>query len=509
VDRLIEEQRIAREQEQLMAKQYNESIASADKLFQDKDYAGARIAYQKALQVKPGDSYASQKLTSIDNILAAEMAGRQKQVEDSYRSAMERGTASLMARDFSAATTAFQEALAIKPSDHSARSKLAETEALKKQQQESIAAEQARKKKYDNLISAADQFLAQNNYAPARVSYEQALEIMPAEAYPRQKIDEIIKRTAEQERQLAEKQANDHAYSLALANADKYYKAKDYQQARDEYARALQLKPDEILPKNKQAEMENLISLRQKEQNEAKARVDAYTAAMKAGNASFGSKDYASARISYTEALNHMPGDALAGDQIKKIDYILAEAAKVKQAEAARKASYESFIKSADNAYDAGNYTGAKEDYKKALALEPTSAYAKQRIARIDEINKTLARTTGNAASSPVTSRPKVVAAIPMGELNFKSESEKQKYLDELKQKYPDGITLEKYSEQNKETYRYIVVRDNQAQEFRAIKFTTFSGSQYSVNGKPITQQYFLSQTRPRQGETYQEINMQ
>jgi hypothetical protein len=101
------------------------------------------------------------------------------------------------------------------------------------------------------------------------------------------------------------------------------------------------------------------------------------------------------------------------------------------------------------------------------------------------------------------------VAAIPMGELSFKNESERQNYLDELKQKYPSGITLEKYKEQYKETNRYIIIRNDQAQEFRHVSYTTYSGALYSVNGKPITQQYFLSQIKIRPGESFKEIDMQ
>ncbi len=509
VDKLIEEQRKLIEKEQFMAGQYKEVIASADKAFNDKDYAAAKVSYNKALQIKPGDGYANQKISSIDNILAAELAKKLQQTEDAYKNAMDRGSNALVLKDYKLAKDAFQEALTVKPSDVSAKTKLAETDLLIKQAQEKIAADQARKKKYEEAVKAADQYLVQKDFANAKTYYEQALDFIPGEVYPRQKLDEVAKAIAEKERILAEKQAIENAYIVALASGDKYFKAKDYALARDEYSRALKLKPQETLPKNKLTEIDNLIRLRQQEQDQAKARADAYTAAMNAGNSLFDKKEYVAAKASYAEALKQMPGDVLANDQIKKIDYLLAEADKQKQAEATRKASYEYLIKSADNAYDEGKYTAAKDDYKKALTIEPTSVYAKQRIARIDEINRTLSQSKVNSNTQGAASKPKIAAAIPMAELNFKTESERQKYLDELKMKYPDGITLEKYKEQYKETYRYIIIRDSQAQEYRLIKFTTYNGAQYSVNGKPITQQYFLSQVKTRQGEKFQEMDMQ
>jgi tetratricopeptide (TPR) repeat protein len=495
--------------EQAIARQYNEAVATADKAFTGKNYSDAKISYTRALQLKPGDPYASQRMVTVDNAMAAELAIRQKQVEESYKTAMDKGTSSMLTKDYKSAREAFTQALAVKPADASARQKLAEADLLQKQEQDKLMAEQTKKRKYEETIKAADQFLSQKNFINAKFSYEQALSIMPAESYPKQKLDETLKAIAEQEKSLADQKARDAAYNLALVNADKYFKAKDYYQARDEYKRALSLKPNEVLPGNKLAEMENLIRIKEKEQADAKAKTDAYTLAINAGNTAFGLKDYISARNSYTEALKFMPGDLLATDQIKKINYLLAEAEKVKKAEQDKKAAYEALIASADKLYDAGTYPTAKESYKKALTFEPNSAYAKQRIARIDEINRVLSQTPAktNTQSSAVTH--KVVAAIPMGELNFKNESERQRYLDELMKKYPSGITLEKYKEQYKEIYRYIIIRENQAHEFRHIKFTTYSGAQYSMNGKPITQQYFLSQVKPRQGESYKEIDMQ
>ncbi len=97
--------------------------------------------------------------------------------------------------------------------------------------------------------------------------------------------------------------------------------------------RAISLKPGEDYPKTRLAELENLLMTLQQEQAAAKSRADAYAAAINMGNAQFSGKDYAAARVSYSEALKQLPDDKLAREQIEKIDYILSEQEKQKQAE--------------------------------------------------------------------------------------------------------------------------------------------------------------------------------
>jgi tetratricopeptide (TPR) repeat protein len=511
VNGMIDEQQKEREQAQITDNQYKEVISVADQLFNERDYSNAREAYAKAVRIKAGDTYATQRISAIDAIFATEKIEKQKEIEATYSSAMTSGTSALIKKDYNTAKTAFQEALKIKPNDASAYTKLAETESLIVQEQARTSAEQDRTKKYDEYIVAADQLMKQGSYSDAKTKYEQALTMMPGQSYPRQKLDEIAKVVTEQERLASQKQANELAYSQAITNADRFGKAKDYDQARDEYNRALVFKPDESYPKDKAAEMVNLILIRQQEKNEATAKSEAYTIAMNNGNTLFAKKDYDAAKNSYNEALKNKPNDLLASEQIRKADNLIAGLEKQKQAEEARKKTYTDLIASADNSFDAGSFTEAKENYKKALIYEPGSVYAKQRISRIDEITKALAqsRTPGSTGTTGSAATTKVIAAIPMGELSFKTESERQKYLEELKNKYPAGVTLEIYRGKSKETMRYIVIREEKAQEFRQIQFMSYNGFEYSVNGKPITQQYFLSQVKSRPGENYKEIELQ
>jgi tetratricopeptide (TPR) repeat protein len=441
---LLELQQKNQELEEQKKNQYKESVAAADRLFNSGDLAGARNSYMALFQIRPGDPYASQKIAAIDNLISAKETRRLKESDSAYSSIMSKGVDFLQVKELGKAREAFQQALTIKPGDVSATSKLREIDLLIAQEQERIAGEQAKKKNYDDVLAKSDQFMTQKQYTEAKAGYEEALTLMPGETYPRRKLDEISSMLNEQEKAVAAKVAADNAYALAIRNGDKCFKARDYNKAKDEFTRAITLKPDETYPKTRLSDTENLIRIQQEELAQAKERADSYAKAMNEGNSQFTLKNYIAARNSYMEALKIMPEDKLSREQIARINKILS----------------------------------------------PKS------------------QTLQNTASSDA-GQNKTKAAVSPGDLKFKTKSELQVYLDELKKKYPSGITLEKYHEQYKETFRYIVIRDNQALDYRQIKFLTYNGLQYSVNGKPITQQYFLSQVKTRQGESFQEIEMQ
>jgi tetratricopeptide (TPR) repeat protein len=445
VDKMIQEQKKSMEQEQLALNQYKEGVTAADKLFNAGDLPAARKAFTDLYKIKPGDPYASQKISSIDDLLAVQLAKKQKDTDDAYSNVMTKGTGLMVQKDYNRAIEAFRQALTIRQGDLNASNKLKEAEMLIAQEQDRVASEKAKKKSYDDNIARGDQFMTLKNYSGARQSFEEALMTMPGESYPREKLDEITQIMNEQARIQNEKQAAENAYSIAIISGDKYFKAKDYLRSKDEYTRASSLKPEADLPKSRITEIDNIIKIQEQEQAQAKARADAYTRAMNEGNMQLTGKNYAAAKISYLEALKVMPDDKLAKEQVARIDKILLS------------------IK--------------KPVVKKEVV-----------------------------AAAPVE-KPKVNNAL--SELNFKTESERQYYLDELKKKYPAGITLEKYTEQYKEILRYVIIREDKAQEYRQVRFLTYNGYQYSVSGKPITQQYFQSQVKTRQGESFQEIDMQ
>jgi len=509
IDNILADQQKAVADRQAKDKTYNDAVKNGDMYFSMKNYIDARNEFNKALAAKPDETYPKNKISEIDNIQKAEQKALAdtRAKEDAYNAAMTQANAALVQKQYGLAKDQYQKALSFKPEDATAKSKITEIDAILKQEQDKVAADQARKKQYNDAVARGDKLLAAKDYSNARMAYVEASGIIQAESYPVQKIADIDKILADQQKALADKQAKDKAYGDAIKNGDMYVAQKSYNDARNEYNKALSIKPEETYPKNKIAEIDNMIRTEQKALADAKAKEDAYNAAISSGNNAYNQRKYEEAKGFYNQALKIMPGDTYAKTQITLIDNLLAEQEKKKEEDQARLKQYNDLIALADKAFDAANYPLAKDNYQKALAVMPDNPYPKQKIARIDEINKMLAQQAKNTqqAADNQTSKQSISSTSPLDKLNFKNDAERDIYLNNLKKKYPEGVTLEVYKEKYTETRRYIVIRDNVAGEFRDVLIKTYGGHEYSMNGKTVTQMYFEQQVKNRPGEYFKE----
>jgi tetratricopeptide (TPR) repeat protein len=510
-NRLVEiDNLIRQEQEQQAAIQarrteYNTVIAKADGLFASKDYISAKSEYQRALQVLPEEQYPGQRIQEIDRLLMAEQSKKQQQIMEGYQNAVNAGNAMLAQKQYPSARESFQKALTFKPDDVFAKNRLVEIDNLIRQEQARVAAEQAKQKQYDEFIARADGLYNSKSYTDAKAEYLKALQVMPDQTYPGQKIAEIDRIVAEQQRLMAEQQAKDNAYTVSISRANDLFSKKQYELAKSEFNNALSIKPTEVYPKNRIAEIENLML----QQQQAQTRDENYKNAIAEADRLFGEKNYASAKSSYSRALGIKPNEAYPKTQISKIDNLVAETEKLKQQELARQQQYDSYISQADKLFAANNYPQSKELYQKALDLKPDEEYPRARIARIDELyalvaeqQKKQSNVSATSTQKPASSSKKIVPA----ELIFKNDNERDLYLASLRKEYPEGVTAEVYKEQYKVTTRYVIIRGNEVKEFREIHYLTYGGKQHSMNGKPITQMYFESQVKPREGEYYKKF---
>jgi len=170
----------------------------------------------------------------------------------------------------------------------------------------------------------------------------------------------------------------DKKYKAAIAKGDASLASKDYASAKAGYNEALGIKPGEAYPKTKLAEMDQLIANAGKQ----KEIDEKYQAAIAKGDAAFGAKDYAAAKTAYTEASGIKSSEAYPKTKIAEIDQLLANAGKQKEIDA----KYQVAIAKGDGAFGTKDYASAKTAYIEASGVKPSEAYPKTKLAEIDKL---------------------------------------------------------------------------------------------------------------------------
>jgi tetratricopeptide (TPR) repeat protein len=343
-------------------KKYFEAIANADKLLETRDYQQALNAYQQASVINPDEKYPKDKTTEINGILGelAVKAELQKQYEQSVVNADNL----FNAKDYQNAKTAYKQASALMPAEQYPKDKITETDQILAD----ILAKEELQKRYDQAITSADKLFDAKDFVNARAAYLQASGLKPEELYPKGKITETENILAD----MAAKAELQKQYDLAIANADKLFISKDYQNAKAAYDQASGLKPDEKYPKDKVAELDALLAdITAKEEIQKE-----YDQAIANADQLFSAKDYENAKSVYQKAASLKPDEKYAKDKVAETDGIIADLA----ARAEIQKKYDLAISQADNLFNTKDYENAQKDYSIALSLKPQEAYPKEKL---------------------------------------------------------------------------------------------------------------------------------
>jgi tetratricopeptide (TPR) repeat protein len=512
--RIAEADRLIAEQQK--EQQFKQAIIKADGLLAAKNYAEAKTAYQQALLLKTGDSYANQKITEIDGILLKQqqLIAANEARRSQYNTLIKQGDNLYSNSQFTEAKDAYQQALNIQPGETYPASQISKIEAAIAEQVRLANQQKERDRQYNELIVKADAQLSSGDYNTAKTSYQQALALKSEETYPREKIQEIDAIFNKQQ-QLAEQQkARDEQFNQLIVQADNLMKASKLEDARKAYESALVIKPGESYPASQLALIESQIAEKMRLEQEKIKSAQEYNSAIAEADSYLGQDQLQQAKTAYQRALAIKPGEPYPTSRITQIDEQLALREKERQEKLAFEQKYQALINTADKNFNQHDYTNAKNAYSEALRMKPTEAYPQQQLNKIVEFERIIAqqeaaRNAAIAAAASTTATSTAAAARPkaeaLSELNFVNDSERDKYLNELKKKYPEGVTLEVHKDKTKTTERYVVIRDNDAREFRKVRFN-WGGIDYTLNGKPITSQYFDTQVRVREGEFFQEF---
>jgi tetratricopeptide (TPR) repeat protein len=413
--------------QQALDEQYKTTLAAAEKLLSENSYEAARKEFVNAGNLKPGELYPKEKIAGIDKVIG-DIAAK-KALEEQYSQAIKDGDRLLAEKSYESARSAFFRAIELKPGEAYPTTRLAEIE----QTLAALARQKALDEQYQQCILSADKFFAENRLDEAKVKYQEAIAMKPAEQYPKTRITEIDAALAAAARQ----KALDDQYAAEIVKADQLLLEKSYDLAKSSYAAAGTLKPGEAYPKEKILEIDKTVAsiIAAK-----KAIEDQYKGMITKADQLMTAKSYEQARTEYIAAGTLKPGEQYPKDKVIAIDGILEELARKK----ALDDEYAALIISADKLFGEKSFELARTDYQKASQLKPSEGYPKTRMT---ETEKALADVARRKAIDDQYAAALAEADRLFGEKTY--DQAKTAYLDAGKIKPSEQYPKEKVTEIN------------------------------------------------------------
>ena len=283
------------EEEQNLA--YQKALDEAEALFKEKKFEAALAKFNGAAEIRPDDAQAEKRVKETQTAIAQVKAEEEKRLaeeaeakrleEEAQKAAeieKQRQEAELAAKQekfgelmraggslqseikFEEAKYQYEQALALDVDNVSAQAKIDAVAKLIEQQEQEAAAAAEKIKEYNSLIEKADKQLSKTKYNEALAMYKQASELVPDKEYPKGKIIEIEKQLAA----LEEEQKLEEAYAALITSGDKLVAEEKLQEARSEFEKALELKPDQA---DAQKRLDDLFAEINRKAEEEKARL--------------------------------------------------------------------------------------------------------------------------------------------------------------------------------------------------------------------------------------------
>ena len=224
-------------------------------------------------------------------------------------------------------------------------------------------------KQYDAIILKGNNALSINNFDGATDFYNQAKELLPGNQLAYDKLREVERKRLE----LQEAEVNKQ-FLAKMNEAQKFYKEKDWDNAKKLYNEAANIKPSDRSPKDRISEIDNMLA-------NMKADEENYNKFIKKADGLLAENKFDDAISNYNNALKIKPVEEYPKNQIKKAESLRNE--QEAQAELDRK--YNNLIKNADSQFSNTNYEQAKTIYSQASALKPDESYPKEQITLIDQ----------------------------------------------------------------------------------------------------------------------------
>ena len=242
---------------ELLNKNYEASVALADKLFKSGDYVHSRVAYKTALGFIKKE-YPENQISIIDKFIAdrfnkekenEQILAKAENVAKQYATLIRKADLEFEKGDFSKAKIIYKEASDLKPSEEYIKKKLeyiditvAKNATEVKAKRDSIEMQKKADKRYNQALKQGKAYRSKNDLGKAKKAYEDARKLKPLENEPYKQLEIINGILAD----ITRKEESDRNYILKISIADSLSKVELYDSALKAYKEAQVIKPAEL-----------------------------------------------------------------------------------------------------------------------------------------------------------------------------------------------------------------------------------------------------------------------
>jgi epidermal growth factor receptor substrate 15 len=214
---------------QLLDKNYQVKVSEGERYSVSKDYERALKSFKDANNLKPEETYPIQRIDELNKLLALKSSESEKEAR--YAEFMKKGANEVTSLKYDLALANYKEALNQKPDDREAKDKITEVQRLIEAQKKLNAETAKEKAAFNKLIYEADALFKSGTYLDAKKKYDEALSIDSSSSYAKRQSDECVNRSknlgvleAQKEYQkiitIADQKFKEHDYDKAR----EYYK---------------------------------------------------------------------------------------------------------------------------------------------------------------------------------------------------------------------------------------------------------------------------------------------
>jgi tetratricopeptide (TPR) repeat protein len=384
--------------------EYTQLVRQAQNAFNSDLLQNALSLYEEAASLKPEEVLPKKRIPEIKTIIAQreelarlnaeEEAQRQailKAQQEKYDAALANAQTAFDDQEYIEARGFYVEALNVFADEQFPKDRIEQIDLLIEQQkqaqleQEQQAIQDSLKRvqelAYERAFADAERLEEEEQFESAVSSFGKAKEILPSKApIVNARIDQV-------QEKMRQKQALEANYAAAIKEADKLFNQEEWNDAQVRYEEALTYKPEEAYPKER-------IQFINDKLGDIENR---YAEAIREADQLFGSESWVEAKTKYNRALALKPQEQYPIDQIKEIDFRLAQIQLAEQEANQKDQAYLNAIAKAEEAFVDDQLTMAIAGFENAKTIKPEETYPDKRI---DEINALLAKRAQQAETA-------------------------------------------------------------------------------------------------------------